>query len=1670
MFLICVKVARLVFYLRRYMDSMSEPITQSFEPSYFDQLFSSYRYKDAYDYASLHFSYPDLLNQKDKITTAIKLLSRLGNDRGSDALLLRVWRRNRRDPELLIRILFYKLHTEGPVLAKRFCHKHHDLLVQATDSTIDLAVFEVMVWIRQKDFAAATKLLNELKQKNPDNQWLLRVELMLLREQQLHQEAAELSLQYYSLYPNDLMLVSVVKSMMSAQRHDEAIQLLIKYSPSFQNCDLWSDLIYLSAKAQDWDTCQAAISRFESTCITPDRTFREQLLVNKAKIALSSQDQTQALQYLAQCTFSYNKSLFCNLQRFQLQTGPAERLLNVPLVRQSHMTCAPATLTALASYWGDQVSQQDIIEKICYDGTPDTLERQWLRDHQYAFVEFELTEQLTYQLIDADLPFALVTTDGYNSHLQAVTGYNKALGLAYLMDPSSAHRVDYLLSVGLVREAHAGPRALLFVPDKQKHLLDTFDFPARHLFVHTDLFCVALEKRDLASAHQQLHQMQSLDPEHRLTVIAQRRLAIAQHDELEIARQNQRILQHYPNQVPWHISLFHSLKNQGLAQQALSYLTEQANRLNHLELWIALFSYLSNQHQHKTQSQQILKKLELRGCYNAEVYQQLADYYWQERDYEHACEYYFISCNLDQTQSSYFESYFKACRFLNRTEHAIALLEQNYFKYRQRSALPAISLCKALNWQSREQQGLDILYQALQFRPDDQELIHFTLEQLLLNGQQTELQRLLVEKTALLSESECWYWQGKLAKASGDYADAAQFHQKRFQLTPWKTSIAEAYFQVLLDAGNTEELRQQLTNLSQLQANQPVLQDYLADWHPDEQVSATAVEKLAAEFPHHDVYQRRRIHLLLKQNRLDEAENAALQLLRQMPHKEANQILLAQVWKQQKKITAAYEQVKTSLSQDIDFTDAIDLLFELSETPSQQKASLAFMYEQMQIQTLYGNSIWYYWFNGEQLLDDQQQQDFISRILLSHCHLWESRVVWSRILKNCDLHASLEQLQKAAEDFPLLPRVHLELADTYRLLGDKTQAISSYQQAVLINPKWSYAQRRLVEYLEEQAEFELAYNSLCHAIKYLPTDGLIHGFMADALLRTQQSQSAITHLTTAVKHNPEYPWAWRQLKKWTGEQGDKDFAQRLAEELVRERPTKVGPLLALTYVTEQPEHKIQSWLKVLELAPRRLDVHQSLLEFYVKQGQFNELFAHITQHFPEQQKPLEIIAVQAKAYEETGQTELAIDLLSAVLQEQNCELSYWEHLLALQGYAENKTAQQQTALLLLEKQPHQAASLAVSAEILLSADQPALVEKAEAALKYACQLAPSNQSVVLTYADYLLEQKHYQECGELLESIRQFHTNQWINQRQILLHLALEQQQLASELWVELVLSKEENFWLYNSLLDTNNLALQKSFIDLAEQHLADAASILGFVLMKFLLKNSQSQRATQLIKTLPHCDAWDGVYEAYLDYCSNQAILPPEQLSAPYLSRIEQNADLTGKYGYMLRSSLRYYDAAALYAKLPAPERLCYTSYHYALTLLDINRHQDAHQVLCEGMNTKPDNCFHNLQLWYIASSFKQDGTELDMLDYVDKTELTSSEVALSELLQFARRCKDEVPASDVVFQALKALRLQFRETGSDPKIKLPGNRLKSILLPAFAQRPFGERLALRLLLWLVF
>ena len=52
-------------------------------------------------------------------------------------------------------------------------------------------------------------------------------------------------------------------------------------------------------------------------------------------------------------------------------------VLPVGFVRQHHMTCAPATLSALSRFWSVEADHLALAEAICYDGTPAHSERNW---------------------------------------------------------------------------------------------------------------------------------------------------------------------------------------------------------------------------------------------------------------------------------------------------------------------------------------------------------------------------------------------------------------------------------------------------------------------------------------------------------------------------------------------------------------------------------------------------------------------------------------------------------------------------------------------------------------------------------------------------------------------------------------------------------------------------------------------------------------------------------------------------------------------------------------------------------------------------------------------------------------------------------------------------------------------------------------------------------------------------------------------------------------------------------------------------------------------------------------------------------------------------------------------------------------------------------------------
>ena len=74
------------------------------------------------------------------------------------------------------------------------------------------------------------------------------------------------------------------------------------------------------------------------------------------------------------------------------RAGGRHVLLPVEFVRQHHVTCVPATLSAISRYWSRPADHLQVADEICYNGTHCYSERKWARENGWAVREFSVTE------------------------------------------------------------------------------------------------------------------------------------------------------------------------------------------------------------------------------------------------------------------------------------------------------------------------------------------------------------------------------------------------------------------------------------------------------------------------------------------------------------------------------------------------------------------------------------------------------------------------------------------------------------------------------------------------------------------------------------------------------------------------------------------------------------------------------------------------------------------------------------------------------------------------------------------------------------------------------------------------------------------------------------------------------------------------------------------------------------------------------------------------------------------------------------------------------------------------------------------------------------------------------------------------------------------------------
>ncbi|MHC4933880.1 MAG: C39 family peptidase, partial [Planctomycetota bacterium] len=401
-----------------------------------------------------------------------------------------------------------------------------------------------------RDFATADRLLDEAEDLAPGSPWV-SVERSWVHELQDRYEealdAAREALDRKPLYRPGLQALG--RALVFLGRDREALEVLSDAAPRIESGPLVRQLVDLQIEKGLFEEAKENLEVLTALWVEPDKVSREILAGLKSDVAYLLDDAETCVQQARQVKQPFYERLVENLTA---ASPDAKRiLLEVPFIRQHHMTCGAATIAGLADFWDRPADHESVARDIVYDGSRPADERKWCEDHGWVVREFTLTWDSAVALIDRGVPFALTTAEPATSHLQSVVGYDARRGSLLVRDPSNPSRTEFLAKEACEHYAPVGPRAMAIVPEDRFELISDLDLPDAKFYDDYHELQRALIDDDRGSAGAAADRMRESDTSHRLTIEADLSLAYYDRSGPTSLKLIDRLLEKFPDSDYW---------------------------------------------------------------------------------------------------------------------------------------------------------------------------------------------------------------------------------------------------------------------------------------------------------------------------------------------------------------------------------------------------------------------------------------------------------------------------------------------------------------------------------------------------------------------------------------------------------------------------------------------------------------------------------------------------------------------------------------------------------------------------------------------------------------------------------------------------------------------------------------------------------------------------------------------------------------------------------------------------------------------------------------------------------------------------------------------------------------------------------------------------------------
>ncbi len=477
-------------------------------------------------------------------------------------------------------------------------------------------------------------------------------------------------------------------------------------------------------------------------------------------------------------------------------------MLPVGFVRQHHVTCVPATLSAISRFWSQPADHLQVAEEICYNGTTAYHERQWAERHGWVAREFTVTEPSAATLLDRGVPFTFTTIHPANAHLQAVIGYDGRRGTLWIRDPFWRNAQEAIGDKLLEQYRAYGPRGMALVPEGERARLDGLDLPDAAQWDRLHDMDGALVRHCREEAAAICAELSAAADGCRLGWEARRRMACYDANPAQRLAAVEQLLQSAPQDPCLQLERLACLRDLARRDERLAIYQEICGKRDVHPVFLQQYAQeLRADARRRGEAVALLRRAVRRAPLEPGGYYILAHLLWDQRQFDEALELYRFATCLNDKEEEFAKSYFIAAQWFKRTEEAFDFLQGRFERFGAKSSLPARTLTNAYLAWNRTAEAMATVEEAMRLRPEDGQLQLFAADTLLSCSMENMPRALeLLEKARGASPRVQWLrTAARLATVDARPADALTLWQELLEIQPLATDAHEAAARLLAE-------------------------------------------------------------------------------------------------------------------------------------------------------------------------------------------------------------------------------------------------------------------------------------------------------------------------------------------------------------------------------------------------------------------------------------------------------------------------------------------------------------------------------------------------------------------------------------------------------------------------------------------------------------------------------------------------------------------------------------------------------------------------------------------------------------------------------------------------------------------------------------------------------